>query len=299
MSNILITGGTGLVGTELTKLLSNEGHDVAYLSRSKQSGLIKSYLWDYGKNEIDLEALKWADIIVHLAGTSVADKRWTSKRKQDIYDSRILTTRLIREKLQENEIDISHFISASATGFYAQTSEEAYDETALPGDDFLAKVVADWEKEIFEFEKLDITTTAVRISVVLSEKSGAFPQLLLPIKLGFGAALGSGKQVMPWIHLDDLARLFDHIIDNKSSGIYNAAATENVTNKEFNKLLADKLRKRLWMPNVPAFALKLLLGEMSSVVTKGTYVSNQKIKQEGFQFKYDSLPLALDELLQE
>ena len=128
MSNILITGGTGLVGTKLTELFSSQGHDVAFLSRSNQSGSIKSYLWDYKSNSIDLEALKWADTIVHLAGASVADKRWTTKRKQDIYDSRILTTRLIRDKLRENDIKISHFISASATGFYPQTSTIKYTE---------------------------------------------------------------------------------------------------------------------------------------------------------------------------
>lgn len=288
MKNILITGGTGLVGSTLTKLLLAKGHNVAYLSRTANlDAAVPRYKWDYKNGYIDLKALIWADIIINLAGKSVADGRWTEKAKKEIYDSRVLSTRLLHEKIADEGLNIEKFISGSATGIY-KNGTILQDESSVPASNFLAKVVRDWEKEAFKFEETGITTSAIRIGVVLSKDGGALPKLLQPIKWGLGADLGSGKQLMPWIHIEDLARQFIFLIENEVSGIYNGVTAVN-SNSEVTAAFAKAINKTIWLPNVPAFLLKIALGEMSNVVLEGSNVSNKKTLNSGFDFKYKNL----------
>lgn len=292
---ILIAGGTGLVGQELTALLEKQGHQVAFLSRSAVLNKV-SFIWDYKKEYIDPEAFKWADIIVHLAGRSVADGRWTEKAKKEILESRVLTTRLLKSGLEKSGEQIEQFVAASAVGIY-EYGDDVRTEESPAAHHFLADVVKQWEQELFTFEEINVPTLAIRIGVVLSIDGGALPKLTQPIKLGVGADLGTGKQWTPWIHIEDLAEIFAFGISKKLSGIYNGVAPNCVSNTELNQACAQSLGKTLWAPNVPAWFLKILLGEMAVVVLEGTRVSADKIKKEGFTFKYETIQSATDALL--
>lgn len=296
MKNVLITGGTGLVGSVLSALLLEKGYSVSHLSRTENlKAAIPKYKWDYKKQYVDTKALIWADVIINLAGKSVADGRWTKQTREEIYNSRILSTRLLHDKIVDGGFNLEQFISGSATGIY-ENGEELQEETSVPASNFLADVVKDWEKEAFKFSTFNITTSAVRIGVVLSRDGGALPKLLQPIKWGVGADLGSGKQLMPWIHIEDLARLFIYLMENNLSGVYNGVASVN-SNSEVNSALAQQLGKKIRLPNVPGFLLKLVLGEMSSVVLEGSNVSNTKTKNSGFSFNYENLSDATKELI--
>lgn len=296
MKNILIAGGTGLVGRELTYLLLKNGYKVAYLSRSSDGdSSIKRYVWDYKKEYIDLKALHWADVIINLAGYSVSKKRWSKQVKEEIYNSRVLATRFIREELQKNEIHLEHYISASATGIY-EYEDVFCDENSRPASNFLADVVTDWEKESLKFTEIKVPASVLRIGLVLSNKGGALTQLAQPIELRVGANLGTGKQPMSWIHVKDLTRMFMHVLENKENGIFNAVGGVCM-HSEMNKAIADQLGRKIWMPNVPPFVLKIMLGEMSSMVLNGNSVSNEKIKSTGFKFLYENLESSLKDLL--
>ncbi len=298
MQRVLITGGSGLVGLRLSELLTEKGFEVSHLSRNPTKGTYQSFHWDIKKNEIDKEAIKNCDTIIHLAGAGVASKRWTKKWKDEIYNSRIDSTRLLVESIRNHNSRLSHFISASAIGFYGwDTGDQLVDENAEKGSGFLADVVADWENEVSKLDEFGVKNSMVRIGIVLSDKGAALVEMMKPIKLGFGAALGSGKQFMSWIHIDDLCELFIHLIESGQSGIYNGVGPEPVTNKVFTKELASHLKKPLFLPNVPSLALKLMLGEMQVMLTGGNKVSSKKIEQTGFNFQYPSLHSALKDLL--
>ncbi len=298
MQRVLITGGSGLVGQRLSQLLVEKGFEVTHLSRNPTNDEYQSFHWDVKKNEIDKEAIKNCDTIIHLAGAGVAAKRWTKKWKKEIYDSRIQSTRLLVEAIRNHNSRLSHFISASAIGIYGwDTGENLIDENASKGEGFLADVVADWESEVSKLDDFGVKNSIVRIGIVLSDQGAALMEMMRPIKLGFGAPLGSGKQFMSWIHVDDLCELFIHLIQAEQKGIYNAVAPEPVTNKEFTQLLAKQLKKPLFLPNVPSLALKLMLGEMQVMLTGGNKVSSKKIEQTGFNFQYPSLHSALKNLV--
>ncbi len=298
MQRVLITGGSGLVGQRLSELLVENKYEVAHLSRNPTKNKHQSFLWDVKKNVIDKEAIKNTDVIIHLAGASVVGKRWTKKWKQEIYDSRIQSTKILIEAIRNHNSRLSHFISASAIGFYGwDTGEKWMDENANKGDGFLAEVVADWENEVSRLDEFGVRNSIVRIGIVLSDKGAALVEMMRPIKLGMGAPLGSGKQFMSWIHIDDLCQLFIHLITTGQVGIYNAVGPDPVTNKTFTKQLAKHLKKPLFLPNVPSLALKLMLGEMQVMLTGGNKVSSKKIEQTGFNFQYPSLHSALKNLV--
>lgn len=298
MQRVLITGGSGLVGQRLSQLLSEKGYEVSHLSRNPTKGAYQSFHWDIKKNEIDKDAIKHCDTIIHLAGAGVASKRWTEKWKKEIYDSRIQSTQLLVDAIRNHNSRLGHFISASAIGYYGwDTGDKLIDEDQSKGEGFLADVVADWEKEVSKLDEIGVRNAAVRIGIVLSDKGAALVEMMRPIKVGFGAALGSGKQYMSWIHVDDLCQLFIHIMETESTGIYNGVAPEPVTNKAFTKQLAKHLKKPLFLPNVPSLALKLMLGEMQVMLTGGNKVSSKKIEETGFNFQYPSLHSALKNLV--
>ncbi len=298
--NILITGGTGMIGHRLTELLLAKGHKVSYLSRKKEKlPNAEVFQWDIHKGYIEEGALEAADYVVHLAGAGIADKRWTDERKKEIIDSRIQPIELINSYLQKNNIQLKGFISASAIGIYGgDTGDVRLDENSELGNDFLAECTKLWEihaKKVTNAARI----VSVRIGIVLSEKGGALPKLVQPIRLGFGAALGSGKQFMSWIHVDDLCEIFVKALeDDTMQGPYNAVAPNPVTNQEMTSVAAEVLKKPLWLPNVPSFALKLVFGEMGIVVTGGNFVLNKRLSEEtNFQYKFTTIKDALKDLL--
>ncbi|MGB0402802.1 MAG: TIGR01777 family oxidoreductase [Salibacteraceae bacterium] len=299
MRKALVTGGNGLVGSKLIELLLERGVEVHNLSRSgKAPKGAKGFKWDYKSNQFDSGAISGVDVIFHMAGAGVADKRWSAKQKKEILDSRVKTAGLLFNQLFKKEHSVKHIISASGVAFYGfHQQNEPYSEEAPKGEGFLADVSNEWEKSIKIFSKLDIETTSLRIGMVLSPTGGALEKLVLPTKFGVGSPLGSGQQAMPWIHLTDLANLFLFVADNKISGIYNAVASQSVTNKEFTKNLAQKLSRPMILPNVPGFLLKLMLGEMANeIALMGCSISNEKIKKKGFKFQFDNLKSAFEDL---
>lgn len=300
MAVILISGGTGLVGKALSKRLITEGHEVRILSRNpKSSSQLKSFYWNVEKNEIDEKAFEGVEHIVHLAGSGIADKRWTDSRKQDIIDSRVNSMKLITSVVQKKNIKLKSFVGASAIGIYGMiTSETIFTETDIGKDDFLRQSCSQWENSYREIQTLSNKNSIIRIGLVLSKDGGALKRLLPLFQLGLGSAVGSGKQYMPWIHLDDLVSIFNEALFNSNySGIYNAVSIEETTSNSFSKQLAKSLSKPFFLPNVPAFMLKIAFGEMANVLLEGSRVSNKKLIHTGFQLKYPALSEALKEIL--
>ena len=295
---ILITGGSGLVGTTLSKLLTNQGHTVTHLSRKPTNSEYKTFYWDIKKGEIEEEALVSADAIIHLAGAGVADERWSDERKKEIYDSRINSTRLLFEKVKSLETPLTYFLAASAIGYYGWDSgPELVDESSPKGDGFLADVVEDWEQEVAHFDDLQIKNGRVRIGIVLSKDGGALVEIAKPIRLGAGAPLAKGSQYMSWIHIEDLCGIFSFMLEKQLQETVNGVSPDPVTNREFTKLVAKELKKPLWLPNVPNFALRLIVGEMADILVGGNRVSSSKIEAQGYQFQFPTLKEALQNLL--
>ncbi|PKQ70163.1 TIGR01777 family oxidoreductase [Raineya orbicola] len=300
MKHILITGGTGLVGKKITELLLAKGYAVAYLSRKKQQiPSVKVYEWNIYQKSIEKEAITEAEAIIHLAGAGVADKSWTESYKKEILESRVLSTRLLYETLQQTQHSVKSFISASAIGIYGfDTGEQWLDENSPHGTGFLADVTAKWETEVQKIADLGIRTAILRIGIVLAKEGGALPKLLQPIRWGLGAALGSGKQYMSWIHIKDLAQMFVFALENENlQGVFNAVGNDPCTNTELIQKIAQILKKPLFLPNIPSFTLKLMVGEMAQMVLGGNRVSNEKILKAGFQYQFTTLKDTLQDLL--
>lgn len=297
---ILITGGSGLIGMELSSLLTDRGYEIAHLTRKKELNFpYKQFEWDIHKKEIDQKAIRFADVIIHLAGAGVVDEKWTDERKKVIIESRTVSAELLQSAIASQEKKPTLFIGASGINYYGvDTGNSVMKEDDPSGEGFLSEVCVRWEKATDQIEQLGIKTAKVRIGIVLSEKGGALPQLAQPIKLGVGAPLGSGKQMMSWIHIQDLCGIFLHIIKNELYGIYNGVAPNPVTNKEMTQAVAKQLSKPLWIPNVPPFAMKLLLGDRASMVLGGVNGSAQKLLSSGFVYKYPELKGALTEIYQ-
>jgi uncharacterized protein (TIGR01777 family) len=298
--HILITGGTGLVGTKLTKLLLNKGYSVSHLGRkiSDVDSRVHTYLWDVNKGEIDEHAVDGVDVIVHLAGANVADGRWTKERKKEIIRSRTKSIELIYKLMREKKSHtVTAVISASATGYYGDRADELLTEDSAPGTDFLANVCLQWEHAVDTGESLGLRIVKLRTGVVLDADGGALVALAKPIKLGLGSPLGSGKQWTSWIHEEDVINLYLFAIANESlSGDYNMVAPNPVTNKQLTQAVAKELHRPLWLPKIPTLALQLVLGEMSSMVLGSQKASAQKIEDAGFKFKYPTLTWGLKEL---
>lgn len=298
---ILITGATGMIGTRLTSLLLEKGHEVSHLSRSQKAGSpVPVFLWDPARNEIDQLATENIDVIIHLAGAGIADKRWTAKRKKEILESRTLTTNLIRHTISaQGQHQVKVFISASGIDYYGtKNSGAAFKESAPPGgEDFMSQVAIAWEKEADAFSEMGVRVVKIRTGVVLSRESIALRKISLPVKLFVGAPLGTGDQYFNWIHLEDLCEIYLKAVEDSSmQGAYNAVSPDPVTNRELTKAIAKVLGRPLWLPAVPGFVVRLIAGEVADVVLKGGEVSADKIQQEGFAFRFNTLRSALRDI---
>lgn len=287
-ANILITGGSGLVGTRLSEILIEKGYIVSHLSRKQDlNHQIKKFRWDPANNFIDLNSLQNVDHIINLAGAGVADKRWTDERKAEILSSRINSSKLLFDTLSGNSHKVKSVISASAIGYYGFSSnKKIFEENDKPANDFLANVTKLWEEEVDKINQLNIRTVKLRIGVVLTNKGGALPQIVLPIKLFAGSSLGSGHQIVSWIDLDDLCNMFVYSIENpKMNGDYNAVAPNPITYTELTKTIGKVLSRPIWPISVPRFLLKIAVGEMEVVISESCNVRNKRITLET-DFKY-------------
>ena len=304
---ILITGATGLVGRALVALCHKQEIAVHYLTTSKHKisnePNYQGFYWNPSSGEIDEAAFQGVTTIVHLAGASIA-QRWTKDKKQRIKDSRIKSAQLmydVLERLREsvNPHTVAHIISASAIGCYPSSPTKYYNEQYDGyASGFLGEVVEEWETAITQFQQLDIQTTLVRTGVILDKYDGALPKIIQPIKLYAGAPIGTGEQWQSWIHIEDMARMYMHLIIEKLTGVYNGVAPNPVTNEKLTKQAAQVLKKPLVLPKVPAFVLKATLGAMATIVLESQKVDASKIMESGFNFNYPGLEQALENLLQ-
>ncbi|MGI4884370.1 MAG: TIGR01777 family oxidoreductase [Janthinobacterium lividum] len=296
--NVLITGGTGLVGARLSQLLTEAGHEVALLSREAgAAGPYKAFVWAPAAGTIDPAAVPFADVVVNLAGANVGEGRWTDARKKELVASRLDSLALLHRELAKPGHRVQAVLSASAIGFYGNTGDQLATEDTPPAHNFLAKVTQQWEQAAAPIAALGIRLVTPRIGVVLSTKGGALVPLAATVKLGLGAPLGTGQQWLSWIHLDDLCRLFIAMLtDDAWQGLYNAVAPYPTTNEAFTEVLAEVLHRPLILHKVPAFALKLAMGDQSEMVLAGQRVSAEKVMQQGFEFDYPVLRGALKAL---
>lgn len=304
MQTILITGGTGLVGKSLSNYLLNKGFKIIILTRklpeTKIDAGLEYALWDVKKQTIDVAAIQRADYIVHLAGAGVVDKKWTEAYKKEIEESRTQSSRLIVETLRAHSNSVKAIISSSAIGWYGEDKKAgfAFTEEDPADEGFLGRTCQLWEDSIEPATQLGIRVCKLRTGIVLSNDGGAFAEFQKPIKLGIAGILGNGKQIVSWIHIDDLCRMFLHGIDNVAMhGSYNAVAPAPVSNKELTLKLAQSMKGSFYVPmHVPAFVLKLMMGQSSEEVLKSTTVSCTKITNEGFTFLYPGIDAALKNL---
>lgn len=295
---ILITGGSGTVGQHLSMLLMRKGYEVVHLSRSEgKNPKIKTFLWNIEAKEIDANCIDGVDVIVHLAGAGIADSRWTAERKKTLIESRTHSIQLIYDLLKKYPHQVNSVISAGASGFYSDRGDEWMTENSAPNKDFLANCSIWWEQAVDEALAMGLRVVKFRTGIILDKKEGALPKMVFPIKLGLGAPLGSGKQYVSWIHIHDVANMYlKGIEDENLQGAYNMSTPNPLTNAELTKAIAKTLKKPLWLPNIPAFLLKLIFGKMSAVVLGSTRMDVKKITATGFQFRYPDIDSALQEI---
>lgn len=301
--NVLITGGTGFIGKVLTDALLQKGYSVSILSRTvkPRKEKVSYYVWDVTSQSIEEKSVLNADYIIHLAGENIGEKKWTAKRKEEIRNSRTQSAQLIYSVLKKHNKQIGAFVSASGIGYYgALNGHGICTETTLPGNDFVGQVCQDWEKSADLMKGLGIRTVKIRTGLVLGKNEGLLNKLSPIFKKGLGSVLGSGKQYMPWIHVDDLCRMYIEAIENPNmSGAYNATINDSTTNQVFSKTLAESLGRHMFLPKIPSFVIQLGMGEMSSLVLTGRRVSSDKIKKLGFRFRFKNLKKAMKDCVKE
>lgn len=307
MPVVLISGGTGLIGANLTRHLLDRNYDLIILTRDKnktsENKRIRYSYWDVKKQIIDINILKEVDHIIHLAGAGVMEKKWTAEYKKTILESRTKSAELILKTLKEIKYQVKTFISASAIGWYGEDPKplerkEGFIETDLPSQDFLGETCLLWEASLEHAKNMDIRLVILRSGIVLSNAGGAFKEFKIPLRFGVATIFGNGRQMLSWIHIDDLCRMYcDSIENGYLNGSYNAVSPEPVSQKKFMIALGEKLRHRFFIPvHIPVFVLKMVLGKRSVEILKSATVSEKKIKVAGFTFLYPTLDAALDEL---
>lgn len=316
MPTVLITGGTGMIGTALSRQLLHQGYDVVVLSRNpvetaslyktssqqnsfRPSGNIYYARWDTEKQYIDPQALAKADHIVHLAGEGVAKKRWTKKRKEQIKLSRTQSSETLFQNLSTKPNKVKSVISASAIGWYGPDAGKPFTEEDPAADDFLGQTCRAWEESIDKVSSLNKRLVKFRLGIALSNEGGAMVVFKKPVRFGLATILGSGNQAVSWIHIDDLCRAFIHAIETDAlQGVYNLAAPGVASNKEIMLGIAKAMNGNFYIPfQVPSFLLKIAMGEMSIEVLKSTTVDVSKLQKTGFNFIYPNLAPALKHLV--
>lgn len=299
---VLITGATGLIGSKITELCREKGIGVNYLTTSKDKiekrEDYRGYYWNPVSGEIDEKCFEGVGTIINLAGENVFQP-WTQKNKESILNSRLSSLNLLHNGLKKVPNNVGQVISASAIGIYPSSFQKMYYEDEQKVDDtFLGEVVKQWESAADELRDLNLRIAKIRIGLVLSNEGGMLPQMEKPLKFNMGTSLGSGKQWQSWIHIHDLARIFLFVMDHGLTGVYNAVAPNPVTNKDLVEQLAKAMGKHVWLPRVPALALKLTMGEMSSMILGSQLVSSKKIEEAGFEFHFVNLEKAFEDLWQ-
>jgi uncharacterized protein len=304
MRTILITGGTGLVGKTLVQQLLQKNYEVIILTRKLTDRAhhknVSYALWNVKEGTIDTNALQKADAIIHLAGAGVMDKKWNDAYKKEIEESRTKSSALLINTLKEIEHKVKVLVSASAIGWYGEDKipDHYFTENENADDAFLGAVCKKWEQSVEAAETFGIRVCKLRTGIVLSNDGGAYKEFKTPLKFGIAAILGSGKQMVSWIHIDDLCRQFIFVLENENmSGSYNAVAPKPISNKTLTLEIAKKVKGKYYIPiHVPGFVLKIMLGGQSIEILKSTTVSCEKIKAAGFTFLYPSVEAAVEEI---
>lgn len=290
---ILIAGGTGFLGKALTAYLVNCGVEINVLSRGKVSrgNVISYYKWDVENGFIDIEAFEGVDAIVNMTGANIGDKRWTATRKIEIVESRIKPIELLLTYIKKLNMCIGTFISSSAVGFYgAATSQKIFNEDDYPGHDFLSSVCKKWESSALRFNDVAERVIILRKGVVIGKDGGLYKKMTPLARMGINVSMGNGLQFLPWIDIRDLVRLYYFILtESRINGIYNAVSTQHITMNDFANYLLSSQNKSSFLPNVPAFLVELLAGELSDMLLYGSRVSNQKLLDAGFVFSHSNL----------
>ena len=298
---ILVTGGTGLIGTEIIRQARGRGWEVHYLSRQRkhqeQDADVKGFYWNPATGEIDERCFEGVQAIVNLAGATVA-KRWTNRYKEVILESRINSLRTLRHALKNlSNHSITQIVTASAIGIYPDSATDLYTESCPVSDSFLGKVVQQWEREAETFSTIGLKVAKIRIGLVLAKESGALPPMIRAVRTLTAAPFGRGEQWQSWIHCEDVASLFLFTIEKQLEGVLNGVAPNPVTQKSLLKEVARILKRPLLLPGIPSFVMKLILGEMSALLYESQRVSCKKIESLGFSFTYPNLNQALEALL--
>lgn len=305
METVIISGGTGLIGTALTKFLLSRGFQVIILTRNPKEHRSETpgifYVsWNIEEQLVNEDAFRKAKYIIHLAGAGVADKPWTEKRKKEIADSRTKSSALLVKALAGIPNEIVSVVSASAIGYYSTDLHHPAEETDRPATDFLGETCVAWENSIKPVEELGKRLVVLRTGIVLSNDGGAFPEFAKPVRYGIAGIIGSGKQIISWIHIEDLCRLYLEAMTNQEwSGAYNAVSPYPVNNRTFTLELAKKMKGSFYVPiPVPDFILNLMLGQRKEEVLKSSNISANKLKQQGFQFIYPTIEAAFRDLVE-
>jgi uncharacterized protein (TIGR01777 family) len=298
---ILITGATGLIGQELTNLLLQEKHTVHYLTttpfKSHKRQNYFGFHWNPKTGKIDANCIVGVDVVIHLAGASISQK-WTPLYKKELVESRIQSADLLFQLLSKHPNQVKHYISASGTAIYPDSDSAIYDEESNVSDQsFLGDLVEKWEDSADQFKLLNIKVSKMRTGIVFSNKKGALKEMIKPIKMFVGSGFGNGKQLQSWIHIKDIARLYYFVIQNQIEGVVNTVAPIPVSNQELTNVIAKRLHRPLFLPNIPKSIMQLILGEMHILLFNNKNVVPKKVLNLGFQFDYPTAELALSNLI--
>lgn len=300
MSRVLIAGGSGLLGKTISKELIAKNYDVIHLSRSpKSNASVPTYKWDINQSYIDPLALEDVDFVINLAGTGIADKRWTAARKKSIIDSRVNGNLFFKKLIEEEKLRPKKFISSGAIGFYGDRGNEKLTEQSAAGDSgFLAESCKQWEDSVMAIEATNVPVANVRIGIVLSKEGGALEKMLGPAKFGLGSYFGDGSQIYSWVHIKDIANIFIWLVENnKAVGTYNGTAPNPISNKKFAEVMMQVKAGPGIVAPVPKFVLNIMLGEMKDVVLTGSNVLPERLLNEGFKFEFEQLEESLKDLI--
>lgn len=297
--SVLVTGASGLVGEALVKVLANQGYFVKALSRDdrQQSPFANFFKWDVSEGKIDEDCVTGVDAIIHLAGENIASLPWSKRRKKVILESRTRSIAMLYELLEKHPHQVKVVVSASATGYYSHRGDEVMTEDKLPARDFLGQTCLEWERAVAEGKRLGLRVVSLRSGTVLASAGGIYNKLAKAIKMRLGAVPGTGKQWMPWIHIDDVVAMYIFAMEhNGIQGVYNMTASQQINFSTFVHTIAQHVDKSIWLPHIPEFALKAVLGQMSELMLSSTRVSADKIRNAGFLFKYPEIDRAIASL---